>query len=104
MWDQIKTIYGNDSMYSWSWYAFNANEWDMRDVDQTKKNSFKRMSKGNKESIDEVPVVYSRMEEEVDPPSEEVKLDVPSWGEFTQTTTFHGVKYIFNKTPSKLRR
>ena len=36
-----------------------------------------------------------------------LKLDpdvVPSWDEFTQTTTFHGVRYIFDKSPNKLRR
>ena len=26
------------------------------------------------------------------------------WSEFTQNTTFHGVKYIFEDTPFKLRR
>ena len=30
--------------------------------------------------------------------------DVPTWDEFTQTTTFHGVRYIFDKTPFRIRR
>ena len=29
---------------------------------------------------------------------------VPSWSQFTQTTTFHGVKYIFQNTGFSLRR
>jgi len=27
-----------------------------------------------------------------------------SWQDFTQNTTFHGIKYIFNKAPFKGRR
>ena len=30
--------------------------------------------------------------------------DLQSWSEFTQNTTFHGVKYIFEETPFALRR
>ena len=30
--------------------------------------------------------------------------EIPTWDEFTQTTTFHGVRYIFDKTPFKIRR
>ena len=37
--------------------------------------------------------------------SQELQDEIPTWDEFTQTTTFHGVRYIFNnKTPFKLRR
>ena len=31
-------------------------------------------------------------------------VKVIDWNEFTQNTTFHGVKYIFEDTPIKLRR
>ena len=30
--------------------------------------------------------------------------DVPTWDEFSQKTTFHGVRYIFDKTPFRTRR
>ena len=29
---------------------------------------------------------------------------LPTWSEFTQKTTFHGVRYIFDGTPFKIRR
>ena len=32
------------------------------------------------------------------------KIKVSDWNEFTQNTTFHGVKYIFEDTPIKMRR
>ena len=32
------------------------------------------------------------------------EIKVSSWNEFTQNTTFHGVKYIFEDTPIKMRR
>ena len=32
------------------------------------------------------------------------KLLAPSWNEFIQTTTIHGVKHIFDPSPFKLRR
>ena len=35
-------------------------------------------------------------------PLDEVK--VVDWNEFTQNTTFHGVKYIFEESPFRLRR
>ena len=31
-------------------------------------------------------------------------IKVAKWSEFTQNTTFHGVKYIFDQTPLQLRR
>ena len=30
--------------------------------------------------------------------------DVPTWDEFTQNTTFHGIRYVFDRTPFKCRR
>ena len=29
---------------------------------------------------------------------------LPTWSDFTKNTTFHGVKYIFDRRPYKLRR
>ena len=29
---------------------------------------------------------------------------VPTWNEFTQTTTCHGIKYMFGQSESKFRR
>ena len=31
-------------------------------------------------------------------------IKVAKWSEFTQNTTFHGVKYIFDQTPLQIRR
>lgn len=39
--------------------------------------------------------------EEEDRPAPE---DVPTWDEFAQKTTFHGVRYMFDKTPFRVRR
>ena len=30
-----------------------------------------------------------------EPTAEQKETEVPSWNEFTQNTTFHGIKYIF---------
>ena len=32
------------------------------------------------------------------------EMKVTDWNEFTQNTTFHGVKYIFEDSPVKMRR
>ena len=32
------------------------------------------------------------------------EVESKSWGEFTKNTTFHGVKYIFEKSPHRFRR
>ena len=35
---------------------------------------------------------------------EDVRIDIPTWEEFIQTTTFHGIKYIFGRSPHRFRR
>ena len=31
-------------------------------------------------------------------------IEAPSWEEFTKKTTFHGVKYVFDQKPMRMRR
>ena len=42
------------------------------------------------------------------PPDKDASSSSPTdqrtWAEFTQNTTFHGVKYIFEQTPFRFRR
>ena len=105
MWDQVKTVDLNEPMYLGPLYSFNISEWDKRDVEQTKKKkSFKWISKRRKGTKEVIPGLSPRTKGEVVPSLQEVKLDVRSWGELTRTTTFHGVRFIFDKTPFKLRR
>ena len=32
------------------------------------------------------------------------KKDLPTWNDFTQNTTFHGIRYIFDKDAIRFRR
>ena len=44
-------------------------------------------------------------EDDWGPAPEYKEPEVPTWNEFTQTTTFHGIKYIFaQQKESKFRR
>ena len=33
-----------------------------------------------------------------------VSKNAPTWDEFTQNTTFHGIRYVFDRTQYKFRR
>ena len=39
-----------------------------------------------------------------DPNAPNKAAAAPTWSEFTQNTTFHGVKYMFEETPMKTRK
>ena len=39
-----------------------------------------------------------------DPTRKKSVEDLPTWGDFTQSTTFHGVRYIFQRNHFKVRR
>lgn len=34
----------------------------------------------------------------------DVEVDEPSWQDFTRNTTFHGMKYVFDSKPIRIRR
>ena len=120
-WDEFA---GNsESLYFGPLAGYDTEELDRKGLDQDKKTTkgFKWLSKN--ESVDiqggkiEPKSLFSVQVKAWDdpPPTPEQgqkqgqgpKLDLdgaPSWDEFTQTTTFHGVRYIFDKSPNKLRR
>ena len=64
----------------------------------------------NVDSINDLPQTEEvakkqQFEEYWGPAPEYTEPEVPSWNEFTQTTTFHGIKYIFGQQKeSRFRR
>ena len=125
-WDPISVSGSSEALYFGPLAGYDLEELDRKGLYQDKKTTkgFKWLSKT--ESKDKVTTSEEKAEEKSqscppvkawdDPPptpeqgkteGQSLKLDsegVPSWDEFTQTTTFHGVRYIFDKSPNKLRR
>ena len=46
----------------------------------------------------------SAQQEPKEQQQQEIAINIPTWDDFTQTTTLHGVRYIFEQTHFKLRR
>ena len=125
-WDTIAVIDSSDPLYFGPLSGCDTEELDRKGLDQDKKNTkgFKWLSKkepeGNvltsEDKVEKKALFSKPVKAWDDPPptpkpgqkqDQAQKLDpdgVPSWDEFTQTTTFHGVRYIFDKSPNKLRR
>ena len=92
----------NEPMYFGPLSGYDTEELDRKCLDQDKKTA-----KGFKWQSTKIPVQIGKEENDVCQVSDSMSKtpdDIPSWDEFTQTTTFHGVRYIFDKTPFKLRR
>ena len=115
-WDPVAVTYNSEPFYFGPLSGYDTEKLDKKGLDQDKKNSkgFKWLSK--KESMGDNVEKKAPVNSWDDPPptpeqgqkqSQSLKPDpdgAPSWDEFTQTTTFHGVRYIFDKSPNKLRR
>ena len=121
-WDPLSVTGNSEPLYFGPLAGYDTEELDRKGLDQDKKNTkgFKWVS--TKESKDKATASEEKVQQkfpsgkpmkawDYPPPTPEqgqdLKLDpdgVPSWDEFTQTTTFHGVRYIFDKSPNKLRR
>ena len=130
MWQQVNTIGSQEPFYFGPLSGYDAEELDRRGLDQDKKTAkgFKWFSKKDKLPTHSDNVVSVKIENvppapptkawdgppatpEVDPgkgqhgrSSTKYPDEIPTWDEFTQTTTFHAVRYIFDKTPFKIRR
>ena len=125
-WDSIAYVGSSEPLYFGPLAGYDTDGLDRKGLDQDKKTTkgFKWLS--TTESKDQTAASEEKAEQKSplgppvkswdDPPptpeqgkakGQGLKLDpdgVPSWDEFTQTTTFHGVRYIFDKSPNKLRR
>ena len=115
-WDPVSVSGSSEPLYFGPLAGYDVEELDRKGLDQDKKTTkgFKwlstKESTANVGKVEQKPPLGPPVKAWDDPPptpKQGLKLDsdgVPSWGEFTQTTTFHGVRYIFNKSPNKLRR
>ena len=122
-WDPVSVIGGTEPLYFGPLAEYDTEELDRRGIDQDKKTTkgFKWISAvtGSAEAASGKTKTSSATSQEKQPldpglPSSELsqglrskKLgrdELPTWDEFTQKTTFHGVRYIFDKTRFKIRR
>ena len=108
-WDP-NVVSGDEPLYFGPEAGHDTEELDRRGLDQDKKPS------DYKNSFSDSTAENSHAERHLDGPPQSPEVgqcrcycqgqgeDVPTWDEFTQTTTFHGVRYIFDKTPCRIRR
>ena len=116
-WDPVSVIGGTEPLYFGPLAGYDTEELDRRGIDQDKKTTkgFKWMSEAATAKT-KATSATSQEKQPLDPgpPSSELgqglrskkfgKDEFPTWDEFTQKTTFHGVRYIFDKTRFKIRR
>ena len=115
-WDPTLSTTGN-ALYFGPLAGYNTEELDRRGLDQDKKTlkGFKWFSL--KDSIPVSLTSTTTLPEKVSSESsknhailpqvsapQNESEDIPTWDVFTRTTTFHGIRYIFDKTPFRLRR
>ena len=115
-WDPTLSTTGN-ALYFGPLAGYNTEELDRRGLDQDKKTlkAFKWFSL--KDSIPASSTSTNTLPEKVNSESNEKHSNrvkgsasqsesenVPTWDVFTRTTTFHGIRYIFDKTAFRLRR
>ena len=64
------------------------------------------MGNKNQEQVNENKILKGRSQSYKDYGEnwDEVKVNVPMWMEFTQRTTFHGIRYIFDPSPYRMRK
>ena len=117
-WDPITAVHTTEPLYFGPLAGYDIEELDRKGLDQDKKNikGFKWLSKKESENpAEKHPLEKNETEgsvtSEVDQGQKKGEChkkknpdDIPSWDDFMRTTTFHGVRYIFDKTPFKIRR
>ena len=120
-WDSIPYVGNSEPLYFGPPVGFDSEELDIEGLDEDKKTTkgFKWLPKTeskdtvktSEEQAEQKPQLCTivKIWDDSPPTPEQGKTKsgpdgVPSWDEFTQTTTFHGVRYIFDKSPNKLRR
>ena len=117
-WDPVKAVGTTEPLYFGPLAGYDAEELDRRGLDQDKKTAkgFKWFSKkkteNNAENKHTKPLGPPSGAWDDPPPTPQVGQwwkkgdpeEIPTWDEFSQKTTFHGVRYIFDKTPFRTRR
>ena len=120
-WDPVSVIGGTEPLYFGPLAGYDTEELDRRGIDQDKKTTkgFKWVSAAAGTAETAITKTTSATLQEKEPlepelPSSELGQGprskkfgpdaLPTWDEFTQKTTFHGVRYIFDKTRFKIRR
>ena len=100
MWDQVKTLGNKEPIYFGPLSDSNTEELGQKVSDQDNKSTtgFKWTPRTVPNSVGK----NSNVEHKGSP--QECAIDIPTWDAFTNTTTFHGVRYIFSKSSCKLRR
>ena len=95
--------------------GYDTEELDRRGLDQDKKTLkgyewfSSKDSNSTPTTIETIPFkkgasVSENKHSHQDQGSEKDSEDRPTWDHFTQRTTFHGIRYIFDQTPFRLRR
>ena len=116
-WDPVSVIGGTEPLYFGPLAGYDTEELDRRGIDLDKKTTkgFKWMSEAATAKT-KATSATSQEKQPLDPGPPSLELsqglrskklgrdELPTWDEFTQKTTFHGVRYIFDKTRFKIRR
>ena len=100
MWDQVKAFGNEEPVYFGPLSDENTEELEQRALGQDKKTTkgFEWTSGKGSTSVSK----STNMDIQESP--KDCAIEIPSWDDFTNATTFHGVKYIFSKSSGKVRR
>ena len=96
MWDQVKALGNKEPLYFGPLSQCNTEALEKRGLNQDKKS--KKGFKWTSGKASETENIENHAS------SKECAIDIPTWDAFIDTTTFHGVRYIFSKSSGKLRR
>ena len=118
-WDPVSAVGTAEPLYFGPLSGYDTTELDKRGLDQDKKTAqgfkwFPKKTQLEKKPDDKNPVgrpvkaweeSSSTLALNKGQDSKNTDLDdMPTWDEFSQKTTFHGVRYIFDRTQFKIRR
>ena len=117
-WDPVRAVGATEPLYFGPLAGYDAEELNRRGLDQDKKTAkgfnwfSKKKPENNAENKNTKPLGPPSKAWDDSPPTPQVGQwwrkgdpeEIPTWDEFSQKTTFHGVRYIFDKTPFRTRR
>ena len=121
-WDPLSAVGSNEPLYFGPLAGYDNEELDRKGLEQDKKtaNGFKGFSNEksfkndtkSKTKLDSKTLLshpakaweeFSQTKTEIKSQNQHLE-DTPTWDEFSRKTTFHGVRYIFHRSTSKIRR